>query len=79
MIPDRFSNATDLPYSRPQVGGAVLRLSRLIKLEEGGEKRQYGDVSWTVPKGVGVNQDLKGGKGKGSFFPVGPRNTIDTH
>ena len=44
-----------------QVASSVLTHSRVIKLRSGGREQDVGDVSWLVPDGVDVTDDMSVG------------------
>ncbi|KAL8671944.1 MAG: hypothetical protein Q9168_003570 [Polycauliona sp. 1 TL-2023] len=51
---------TVTPSDVTSVAASVLTLSRVIKLEDGGEVQKVGDVEWTIPKGVAAPSDVAG-------------------
>lgn len=55
------------------MASSVLTHTRLIALKDGGEKQELGDISWLVPPGVSVNQDvdLTGSKVDPNHFSPG--------
>ncbi|KAL8845789.1 MAG: hypothetical protein Q9221_009074 [Calogaya cf. arnoldii] len=55
-LPDRPMAA----FGSSKVAGNVLTVSRVIKLEDGGDEQNIGGEQWVVPKGVKANTDLAG-------------------